>query len=53
MEHVARLGESINTCMVFMGQYEGNRRLGSPRQRWEVGVKMDLKEDWMVRTGSM
>ena len=53
MEFVARLGESINTCALFMGKYEGNRRLGSPRQRWKDSIKMGLKEDWMTRTGFM
>jgi hypothetical protein len=45
VKYVARLGESINTLTVFMGQYDGNRRLGMPRQRWENSIKMDLKED--------
>jgi len=45
VKYVARLGESINTLTVFMGQYDGNRRLGIPRQRWENSIKMDLKED--------
>jgi hypothetical protein len=27
-----------------VGKLEGKRLLGSPRCRWEVNIKMDLKE---------
>jgi hypothetical protein len=38
---------------VLVGKPEGKRPLGRPRRRWEVNIKMDLKEvgggcgDWM------
>jgi hypothetical protein len=38
---------------VLVGKPEGKRRLGTPRRRWEDGVRMDLREtglrgvDWI------
>jgi hypothetical protein len=29
---------------VLMGEPEGKRQLGRPRQRWEHNIKMDLRE---------
>jgi hypothetical protein len=51
--HVARMGEEINVYKVLVGRPEGKRSLGRPRQRWEDGIRMDLKEiglggvDWI------
>jgi hypothetical protein len=42
--HVARMGEGRNVYRVLMGKPEGKRPLGTPRRRWEDGIKMDLKE---------
>ncbi|KAJ4426003.1 hypothetical protein ANN_27630 [Periplaneta americana] len=51
--HVARMGESRNAYRVLVGRLEGIRPLGRPRRRWEVNIKMDLREvgyddrDWI------
>jgi hypothetical protein len=34
---VARMGEERNVYRVWKGKLEGNRPLGRPRRRWEVG----------------
>jgi hypothetical protein len=41
--HVARMGERIGACRVFMVKSERKRQLGRSRHRWEDNVKMDLK----------
>jgi hypothetical protein len=33
-----------NVYRVFMGKPEGKRPLGRRRCRWEVGIRMDLRE---------
>jgi hypothetical protein len=51
--HVARMGEERNMYRVLMGKLEGKRSLGSPKRRWEDGIRMDLREigwgsvDWI------
>jgi hypothetical protein len=42
--HVARMGEERKVCKVLVGKPEGKRPLGSPRRRWEDGIRMDLRE---------
>jgi hypothetical protein len=42
--HVARMGVERNVCRVLMGKPEGKGPLGSPRRRWEDGIRMDLRE---------
>jgi hypothetical protein len=42
--HVARMGAGRNVYRVLEGKPEGKRPLGSPRHRWEDGIKMDLRE---------
>jgi hypothetical protein len=38
---------------VLVGRPKGNRPLGRPRRRWEVGIRMDLRDtgltgvDWI------
>jgi hypothetical protein len=38
---------------VLVGKPEGNRHLGTPRRRWEDGIRIDLRKigcggvDWM------
>jgi len=51
-EHVARMGEERGVHGFLVGKRERNRPLGRPRRRWEVNIKMDLREvgggeDWM------
>jgi hypothetical protein len=41
--HVARMGEDRNVYRVLVGKPEGKRPLERPRQRWEDGIKMDLR----------
>jgi hypothetical protein len=36
--------EEIKMCKVLMGKPEGKRPLGTPRRRWEDGMRMDLRE---------
>jgi hypothetical protein len=33
-----------NVYRVFMGKLEGKRPLGSPRRRWEDGIRVNLRE---------
>jgi hypothetical protein len=42
--HVARMGEERKVFEDLMGKPEGKRPVGSPRSRWEDGIKMDLQE---------
>jgi hypothetical protein len=50
---VAHMREERNVCKVLMGKPEGKRPLGTPRRRWEDGIRMDLGEtgwgsvDWI------
>jgi hypothetical protein len=45
--YVARMGKDRNVYRVFVGKPEGKRPLGSPRRRWEDGIKMDIREIWL------
>jgi hypothetical protein len=51
--HVARMGEDRKVYKVLVGKPEGKRALRRPRHRWEVGIRMDLREigwegmDWI------
>jgi len=51
--HVARMGEEMVVCRVFVGKPEGKRPLGRPRPRWVDNIRMDLQEvgrgymDWI------
>jgi hypothetical protein len=38
------MGEERKVYKVLVGKPEGNRPLGRPRQRWEDGIRMDLRE---------
>ena len=44
VRHVARMGERRGVYRVLVGKPEGKRQLGRPRRRWEVNIKMDLRE---------
>jgi len=46
------MGEGRGVHRVLVGKPEGKRPLGRSRLRWEVNIKMDLREvggggDWM------
>jgi hypothetical protein len=42
--HVSRMGEKRGAYRIFVGRPEGRRPLGRPRRRWEVNIKMDLRD---------
>jgi hypothetical protein len=42
--HVARKGERRGAYRVLVGEPEGKRPLGRPRQRWEDNIKVDVQE---------
>jgi hypothetical protein len=37
-------GEGRGVYRVLIGRPEGKRLLGRPRRRWEINIKMDLRE---------
>jgi hypothetical protein len=37
-------GERRDVYRVLLGKSEGKTPLGKPRHRWEVSIKMDLRE---------
>jgi hypothetical protein len=41
--HVACMGEERKVYKGLVGRPEGKRPLGSPRRRWEDGIRMDLR----------
>jgi hypothetical protein len=43
-ETMAPMGEDRKVYKVLVGKPEGRRPLGTPRRRWEDGIKMDLRE---------
>jgi hypothetical protein len=53
-EHVVSIGEMRNTYKVVVVKPEGKRPLGRPRRRWEVNIRMVLREtewNWLrIRT---
>jgi hypothetical protein len=42
--HAARLGERRGAYRALVGEPEGKRPLGTPRNRWDDNIKMDLQE---------
>jgi hypothetical protein len=38
------MGEGRGVCRVLAGGPECKRPLGRPRRRWEVNIRMDLRE---------
>jgi hypothetical protein len=44
--------ETRNAYSILVGKPEGKRPLGRPRRRWVDNIKMDLRSDGMVWTGS-
>jgi hypothetical protein len=46
------MGEMRNAYRILVGKPEGKRPLERPRHRWVDNIKMDLRWDGMVWTGS-
>jgi hypothetical protein len=46
--HMTCMGEGRNVYRVLAGKPEGKKPLGTPRCRWEDGIKMDLREKGWV-----
>jgi hypothetical protein len=42
--HVARMGEGRGVYRVLVGEPEVKRPVGRPRRRWEVNIKLDLRQ---------
>jgi hypothetical protein len=42
--HVARMGEGRGVYRVLVGNPEGKRPMGRPRNRWDDNIKLDLQE---------
>jgi hypothetical protein len=38
------MGEDRKVYRALVGKLEGKDSLGRPRRRWEVGIRMDLRE---------
>jgi hypothetical protein len=53
MTWAARMGEKKNAYRILVGEPEGKRPLGKPRRMWVDNVKMDLRQDGIVWTGSI
>jgi hypothetical protein len=51
--HVERMGETRNAYRILVGKPEGKRPLGRPRRRWVDNIKINLRQDGMVWTGSI
>jgi hypothetical protein len=41
------MGEERKLYKVLVGKPEGKRQLGIRRRRWEDGIRIDLKGDWL------
>jgi hypothetical protein len=48
--HAACMGEGRGAYRVLVGSSEGKRPLERPRRRWEVNIKMDVRENWIQLT---
>jgi hypothetical protein len=51
--HVARAGENRNAYRILVEKSEGKRPLGRPRCRKVDNIKIDLRYNGMVWTGSI
>jgi hypothetical protein len=46
------MGDLRNLYNISVGKPEGKRPLGRPRHRWEINIRMDLREiGWEVMDG--
>jgi hypothetical protein len=51
--HVARMGESRNAYRILVGMPEGKKPIGRRRCRWVDNIKVALRENEIVWTGSV
>jgi hypothetical protein len=49
--YVAHMGEKNNAYRIWVGKLEGKRPVGRPRRRWEVNIRMDIRENGVLCTG--
>jgi hypothetical protein len=47
------MGEKRNSCRILMGKEERKRPLGTTRRRWVNSIKIYIRLDGMVWTGSI
>jgi hypothetical protein len=38
------MGEKRGACSIFVGNPDGKESHGRPRRKWEVNIKMNVKE---------
>jgi hypothetical protein len=51
--HVARMEAKRNAYIIIVVKPKGKRPLGRPRRRWVDNIKMDVRENSVVGTGSI
>jgi hypothetical protein len=51
--HVARRREKRNACRILVRMPEEKSPLGRQRRRWVDNIKIELRQDVMVWTGSI
>jgi hypothetical protein len=52
--HVAGMGEEINMYRLMVRKPEGKRPLGWSRNRWDHGIRMNVREiEWRSRVDSV
>jgi hypothetical protein len=51
--HIARMGPKGKAYRILVGKLEEKRPLGRPRRRWVDNIRMDLRQDGVVWTGSI
>jgi hypothetical protein len=47
------MGETRNADRILVGKPEGKRPPGRPRRRWADNIKIDIRYNGMVWTGSI
>jgi hypothetical protein len=43
-EHIARIGERMNSCRFLVGQPQGNRPVCRLRRMWDDNIKINIRE---------
>jgi hypothetical protein len=51
--HVAPMGKTRNACRILVGNPEGKRPLGRLKFRWVDNIKICLRQNGVVWTGSI